>query len=75
MNMAILCPRKSAPFPNTWVDVTVLSRLPGAPVPVHSAVAVIQSDGGKRDYVEITAHLCMGLAVEASDVVIMLGFL
>ena len=57
------------------VDVPLLSRLSGASVSVHSAVAVIQPNGGKRDYVEITAHLCMGLAVEADNVVIVLGFL
>ncbi len=53
----------------------ILPRLPGTPVPIHSAIAVIQSDGGERDDVEMAAHLCIGLAVKAHNIVVVLGFL
>ena len=68
-------PKKVSSVFHYMVGVTLLSRLSGTPVSVYSAVTVIQPNSGKRDYVEIAAHLCMGLAVEADNVVIALGFL
>jgi hypothetical protein len=75
MNIAILRPKVSAPLSRPYVGLTVLPRLPGAPVPIQAAIAVIQPDGGKRNDVEVTTHLCMSLAVKTNDVVVMLGFL
>ncbi len=68
-------PRKFSSIFQHIVDVTLLSRLFRASVSVHSAVAVIQSNGGKRDHVEIMTYLHMRLAVEADNIVIMLSFL